>query len=56
MATWDGELQEIEAVIGALRDTVNDVRRRLQMLESKIVTLEQQQGLMLKETAKRRQI
>ena len=56
MATWDGELQEIEVVIGVLRDTVDDLRRRLQTMESRIVTLEQQQGLMLKETAKRRQI
>ena len=56
MATWDGELHEIESLVGALRDTVDDIRRRLQMIESKIVTLEQQQGLMLKEAAKRRQL
>ena len=56
MATWDGELQEIEALVGALRDTVDDMRRKVQWMEVKITTLEQQQNLVLKETAKRRRI
>ena len=56
MATWDGELQEREALLGALRDTVEDLRRRMSYIEGKIVTLEQQQHLILKGAAKRRKI
>jgi len=54
MAAWDGELQEIEALLGALRDTVEDLRRRMSYIEGKIVTLEQQQHLILKDTASKR--
>ena len=56
MATWDGELQEIEALLGALSATVEDPRRRMSYIEGKIVTLEQQQHLILKGAAKRRKI
>ena len=56
MATWDGELQEIEALLGVLRDTMDDLRRKVQWMEVKITTLSHQQNLVLKETAKRRQI
>ncbi len=54
MTAWDGELQEIEALLGALRDTVDDLRRRMSYIEGKIVTLEQQQHLILKDTASKR--
>jgi hypothetical protein len=49
MATSDRELHELEQI-------VDELRRRVQILESRLVTIEQQQGPIMKAAARFRPI
>jgi prefoldin subunit 5 len=49
MTTSNWELQELEQI-------VNELRRRIQVLESRLITVEQQQGPIMKAAARFRAI